>query len=213
MMLPHSRNGAPCLPVFLGSSNGTAAGSDIQSASIQAMLELIERDAFWFYCRTTASPFAVPCKYIPERILRIMDSNPDIKYIFETLPNPFDIPVVQVLAIDQCSQTAKSARGTGAAFNLSDAIERAFNECNQMITSLRTAARIDSATDMRSIWFSGEAEKIFANLFHPVQQERIPDPATVSSDAFSYLTNKFDEQKLNVLKTIYTSSRTGEGPW
>lgn len=200
MMLPHSRNGAPCLPVFLGSSNGTAAGSDIQSASIQAMLELIERDAFWFYCRTTASPFAVPCKYIPERILRIMDSNPDIKYIFETLPNPFDIPVVQVLAIDQCSQTAKSARGTGAAFNLSDAIERAFNECNQMITSLRTAARIDSATDMRSIWFSGEAEKIFANLFHPVQQERIPDPATVSSDAFSYLTNKFDEQKLNVYR-------------
>lgn len=200
MMLPHSRNGAPCLPVFLGSSNGTAAGSDIQSASIQAMLELIERDAFWFYRRTTASPFAVPCKYIPERILRIMDSNPDIKYIFETLPNPFDIPVVQVLAIDQCSQTAKSARGTGAAFNLSDAIERAFNECNQMITSLRTAARIDSATDMRSIWFSGEAEKIFANLFHPVQQERIPDPATVSSDAFSYLTNKFDEQKLNVYR-------------
>ena len=200
MMLPHSRNGAPCLPVFLGSSNGTAAGSDIQSASIQAMLELIERDAIWFYCRTTASPFAVPCKYIPERILRIMDSNPDIKYIFETLPNPFDIPVVQVLAIDQCSQTAKSARGTGAAFNLSDAIERAFNECNQMITSLRTAARIDSATDMRSIWFSGEAEKIFANLFHPVQQERIPDPATVSSDAFSYLTNKFDEQKLNVYR-------------
>ncbi|MFQ8744576.1 MAG: YcaO-like family protein [Bifidobacterium longum] len=200
MMLPHSRNGAPCLPVFLGSSNGTAAGSDIQSASIQAMLELIERDAFWFYCRTTASPFAVPCKYIPERILRIMDSNPDIKYIFETLPNPFDIPVVQVLAIDQCSQTAKSARGTGAAFNLSDAIERAFNECNQMITSLRTAARIDSATDMRSIWFSGESEKIFANLFHPVQQERIPDPATVSSDAFSYLTNKFDEQKLNVYR-------------
>lgn len=173
--------------ISVGSTNGTAGGGSILDATTQAILELVERDAYWFYMRTDACPKAVPSHLLPARVSEIVDANRDIRYTIEVLENPFSVPIVQVLATMPQGGSLLAGRGTGAHFTLGAAISRAFNECNQMLTSLLTGMDVAPSIDhMRALWYAGSATTVFANAFAP---EMTPWLHLVDVDETSPLTD------------------------
>lgn len=161
--------------VTAGSTNGTSAGANLNDATIQSILELIERDSYWYYFRSRTKPVLLDAfQMCSARIHKIMNDNAKLHYTFELLPNPFRVPVAQVLVEDEL--TGITARGTGAMFTLSGALDRAFNESNQMLVSLQTGVDVSvSNYHMRSIWYQGKAKQCFANIFNPVVFEEVGD--------------------------------------
>ncbi|MBF0809234.1 hypothetical protein E4U03_11540 [Rothia nasimurium] len=150
------------------STNGAASGSNIQEAIIQGILELIERDSFWFYCRTDATPFAIPNEFIPNQINNLISLEKEGKFFIQLLKSPFNIHVVQTTYMRNNAKTNEShtARGTGASHSLEKAIYRSFSECIQILDSLDTGESIDlDDFDMRRLWHSGESIKKFKNFF------------------------------------------------
>lgn len=150
------------------STNGAASGSNTEEATIQGILELVERDAFWFYCRTDAEPFAIPYEFIPETIKETISSQTNGVFYFQLLKSPFDIHVVQSTYLRKVPDIGKSitARGTGASHILEKAIFRSFAECVQLLDSLDTGEEIQKNDfDMRNIWYSGESVKVFERFF------------------------------------------------
>lgn len=161
--------------VTAGSTNGTSAGANLNDATIQSVLELIERDSYWYYFRSRTKPVSLDAfRVCSSRILKIMNDNTKLHYTFELMPNPFRVPVVQVLVEDE--STGITARGTGAMFTLDGALDRAFNESNQMLVSLQTGIDVaESLYHMRSIWYHGKAKQCFANIFNPASIGEVDD--------------------------------------
>jgi hypothetical protein len=152
--------------IVTGSTNGTAAGATIRDATNQAMLDVIERDAFWYYARTGKSPVAVERDDLPNGIAIEMDES-ELSFRTMLLLNPFGIPVAQVVT-SSSGRPSRTARGTGAGLTAEHAIRRAYAECIQMYASLSTG--IDVAAndnDMRYLWHSGLSQDIWPNFFAP----------------------------------------------
>lgn len=194
--------------ISFGSTNGAASGANLEDSTTQSLLELIERDSFWYYMRGNNRPIRIDDRQLSKRILEIMRNNSDIHYMFELLPNPFHVPVVQVLASDR--ETGIQSRGTGAMFTLNQAIDRAFNESNQMFTSLKTGIDVsDDGSHMRSIWFNGEAAGIFPNIFNPLELNAVSKYISEipSQGPLEELLRRFTDQKLEVYrKTLVRTS-------
>lgn len=193
--------------ISFGSTNGAASGATCDDASTQSLMELIERDSYWYYMRSTSRPYRIGEDQLSDRILSVMHANEKNHYVFELMPNPFRVAVVQVLAIDE--ETGIQSRGTGAMFTLNEAIDRAFNECNQMLTSLRTGINVsDDGLDMRWIWFQGEATRVFPNIFKPMACDTIfkyIDDVSIENPLEDLL-QRFRKQKLDVYrKTLVTA--------
>ena len=163
--------------IVAGSTNGTAAGATISDATNQAMFEVIERDAFWYYARTGISPVEVGRDDLPCEIVVEMDTS-ELRFCTMLLPNPFGIPVAQVVASSVGGQ-ASTARGTGAGVTAQHAIRRAYAECLQMYASLSTGIGVEeNESDMRHLWHSGKSKHIWPHFFAPSAETDSPQTST-----------------------------------
>lgn len=59
--------------ICAGSTNGTASGATYSDAVIQSCLEIIERDAYWFYMRTDAKPVEIPDYAYPPYLKNLIE--------------------------------------------------------------------------------------------------------------------------------------------
>lgn len=151
--------------IVAGSTNGAACGATQEDARAQALREIVERDAFWYYARTGAAPIHLDLTTLPSDLADAMRSY-DGTFTVTLLPNPFMAPVANVAFVTNSCFTTRSARGSGHASTVLSSVWRAFAECVQMLWSLDSGIEVDPvSTDMRSLWFSGQAAQAMPNFF------------------------------------------------
>ncbi|GEM_PF-1204422 len=161
--------------IVAGSTNGAASGATRGDARSQAMRETVERDAFWFYARTGVSPIHVEPASLPTDLVAAMDAY-NGTFAVTLLVNPFQAPVANVTFTSGASWATRSARGSGHSTTVLASIRRAFAECVQMLQSLDSGIEVSpNPSDMRHLWFSGEAIDAMPNLFEASNGRRLLD--------------------------------------
>ncbi|GAA4048247.1 hypothetical protein GCM10023063_39620 [Arthrobacter methylotrophus] len=194
----------------MSSTNGAACGATLEDATVQSLLELVERDAFWFYSRTISQPSNIPVASIPREVQLLMRSF-NGKFRIQELRNPFNIPVVQVTYESNLREGSRTARGTGATMTLESSIRRAFSECIQMYESLSTGLEVSpSPMDMRSIWYTGEVKEIFPEFFS--ESGRVEDscyPKFSSNEALlQHLLESISAQSMHPYRHVLVETST-----
>ncbi len=194
--------------VCTGSTNGVATGATVDDATLQGALELIERDAFWFYARTGAAVTSVPFELYPDGISQAARELPGTFYVHQ-LPNPFGVPVAQVVYHDPTNQHGTvAARGTGCTASLDTSVARAFAECMQMFHSLGSGIAVEeSPYDMRSGWASGticdELPNFFSNGIPRDSRIRIVEASMLDLDEVVRLARS---QGMRVFRAVLAES-------
>ncbi|GAB2840393.1 TOMM precursor leader peptide-binding protein [Lentzea nigeriaca] len=151
--------GAPAHPGVIADSNGCAAGSSLEDAVLQGMLELIERDAvaLWWYNRTPmpavdldafADPWITEVREVHRGLGRevwVLDLTADL-----------DIPVMAAVSRRIDGPREDIMFGFGAHLDPHIALRRCLTELNQVlpaVVDLTPAAWRDLDTDLRQ-WLS-----------------------------------------------------------
>lgn len=151
--------------IVAGSTNGAACGATSEDAKLQGLREIVERDAFWYYARTGADPIHIDPTSLDPHIIEAM-ADYDGTFSVTLLPNPFKAPVANVAFVARSGFQAEAARGSGHASTIDAAVRRAFAECIQMLYSLDSGIEVEAVqTDMRSLWFRGQASQAMPNFF------------------------------------------------
>jgi ribosomal protein S12 methylthiotransferase accessory factor len=123
-----------------GDSNGSAAGTCLEDAILQGLLELIERDAagIWWYGRIQRPAVALETQYVKAmarehaalgRQLRVLDLTTDL-----------GIPVCAALSMGAGEQSF--SLGFGAHIDPVLAVTRAITEANQLLALNRRGGRL-----------------------------------------------------------------------
>jgi oxazoline/thiazoline synthase len=139
-------------------SNGCAAGSTLEDAILQGLLELVERDAvcLWWYNRVRRpgvdlrafdTPFA-------EEMLRFYRAHEREVWALD-LTSDLGIPVVAAISRRVDCPTEDIMLGFGAHFDASIALNRALTELNQFIPAL-----LNRAPDGSTIYVMGDNETL-----------------------------------------------------
>ncbi|WEK61441.1 MAG: YcaO-like family protein [Candidatus Microbacterium colombiense] len=81
----------PYSTIVAGSTNGAASGATAEDARTQALREIVERDAFWYYARTGATPVHIKLSTLPPDMTEAMRCYTGT-FTVTLLPNP---PMVQ----------------------------------------------------------------------------------------------------------------------
>lgn len=130
--------------VVAANSNGSAAGTTVEDATLQAFFELVERDAvaLWWYNRVQRPEidlerFDEP--YFIKWRARYRESGRETWLL--DLTSDLAIPVVVALSRNPDSPSEDIMMGFGAHFDARIAIARAMTELNQMEPSLRDGSR------------------------------------------------------------------------
>ncbi|WP_237232718.1 YcaO-like family protein [Rothia nasisuis] len=147
------------------STTGAAAGGTIEEATLQAIFELIERDAFWFATRTNMSliPIGQP---FHSSIADSIRHQYDVDIVLRWVPNPLQIPIAHCTIFSNIPGVNMCSRGMGVTPNPQESINKSIIEAIQMWRSIATGVEVTSSeTDMRSLWWSGKAKEIFPGLF------------------------------------------------
>ncbi|WP_417504459.1 YcaO-like family protein [Microbacterium sp.] len=173
-LFPESLVKAPYLPSDMthgsptpSSTTGAAAGGSVAEASLQAIFELLERDAFWYAARTGWAIEKAESAFAQQLVSRVGDSY-DVEVILGWVNNPLDIPIAHCVLQSRDPHVRMCSRGMGVALEANDAAEKAVVEAVQMWRSIATGIEVEpSETDMRSLWWSGEAREVFHGLFNP----------------------------------------------
>lgn len=170
--------GAPCPPSVTANSNGCAAGSSIEDAVLQALLELVERDAvaIWWYNRTPVPGVDLDSfrdRWIDEcrevhaglgREVWLLDVTADL-----------GVPVMVALSRRTDGGREDVMLGCGAHLDPRIAARRALTELNQCMPMVCGATDLDSFdTDTRT-WFE--------QIRVAEQPWLAPDPAVAPHDA------------------------------
>lgn len=188
--------------ISTGSTNGAACGATREDAILQALLELVERDAFWYYSRTGLAPMGIPEPQVPADVLEAMRRYGGAFHV-QLLVNPFGLPVVQVAYESNGHEASATARGTGVTGSLELSIRRAFTECIQMLESLSSGQAVgECVTDMRRLWFTGESREAFPQFFEAVataaQVETDTSEFRSSGELLSHIVGRARRQGLDV---------------
>ncbi|MFT4234943.1 MAG: YcaO-like family protein [Microbacterium sp.] len=189
--------------ISFGSTNGASAGGSVVDATEQALLELVEWDAFWFYARTGHPASKVAFPDLPADVAAMM-AQIDGQFYVHLLPNPFSVAVASVTVHAGSTFHARSARGTGASGNATDAIRRAFVECIQMLYSLNTGVGVeDVSSDMRGLWYTGRAFDVFHNLFDlPAHDDPSWVPLEVQGSLATHILESARAQLMRVFRVV-----------
>lgn len=190
-------------------TTGVATGANVEDATLQALLELIERDAFWYFARTGQSLAALPIGALHPYVADAIQSIPG-RFTFHALPNPFDVPVVHVTYVADDDYETRTARGIGAAEDTEQASLRAFVECLQILHSLSLAIEVDPVDgDMRHIWFTGEAMDLLPNFFQDSAEAALPSgtaPRTEARFALSSLIEVLTRESITLYRVVIADS-------
>jgi ribosomal protein S12 methylthiotransferase accessory factor YcaO len=169
--LPESLVRAPYTPPSSGvavptasSTTGAAAGGTVAEATLQGILELLERDAFWFAARTRMP--LVPADPAPvAELVDVLDRHYEVEVVLRWIPNPLSLPVAHCALVGR-AERPMAARGMGVAVSSTAALRKSLLEAVQMWRSLMTGVDVaPSDTDMRSLWWSGQAQEQFPAFF------------------------------------------------
>jgi ribosomal protein S12 methylthiotransferase accessory factor len=119
--------------LFGSSTNGLASGNSLLEASIQALLELIERDIWSFECVRSASRLVVN-ESLPDEVREIVDraERNGLQLKVRTIPNDYGIPFFAVFVFDLNSPSRKTFNGGWACdLDRGRALVRAVTEAAQ----------------------------------------------------------------------------------
>lgn len=122
-------------------SNGSAAGTCLEDAILQGLLELIERDAssIWWYTRAKRPAVALETPYITA-MTRHHAANGRQLHLLD-LTTDLGIPVCAAIAA-HASDPRLSTVGFGAHLDPTVAVTRAITETNQMLALVRPQTRM-----------------------------------------------------------------------
>ncbi|MFJ6549254.1 YcaO-like family protein [Microbacterium sp. NPDC091676] len=158
-------------------TTGVASGANVEDATLQALLELIERDAFWYFARTGQGLAELPEEALHPHV-HAAKAVSHGRFTFQELLNPFGIPVVHATYVTDDAWETRTARGIGAGENLEQASLRAFVECLQILHSLNLGVEVEDVDgDMRHIWYTGAARHLLPNFFQHSDQAAGPGEA------------------------------------
>lgn len=157
-------------------SNGNAAGSSIEDATVQGFLELVERDAasMWWYNRTRHPAVDLDAFEEPwVKEMRAAYARMHRELWVLDITSDFDIPVMVAISRRIDKPTEDIAFGFGAHFDPSIAFRRAVTELTQLLPLAAQATReggyATSDPELLSWW----TKSTVAN-----QPYLRPDPAT-----------------------------------
>ena len=174
--------GAPCPPSVTSNSNGCAAGSSLEDAVLQGLLELIERDAvaIWWYNRTPM-PGADLDSFHDPWIHELREVHASLGREVWLLDVTADLCVPTMVAVSRRTDNGPREDimfGCGAHLDPRIAARRALTELNQCMPALSEPvdlSRFD--TDMRH-WI--ETVRLAG------QPWLAPDPAVPARDVFHH---------------------------
>ena len=119
--------------LFGSSTNGLASGNSLLEASIQALLELIERDIWSFECVRCASRL-VETTSLPDEVREIVDraERNGLQLKVRTIPNDYGMPFFAVFVFDLNNPSRKTFNGGWACdLDRGRALVRAVTEAAQ----------------------------------------------------------------------------------
>ncbi|MGM0604303.1 MAG: YcaO-like family protein [Halobacteriota archaeon] len=117
---------------FPGSSNGTAAGTDLEDAIVRAIYEAVERDAFmrtWCLQRSPTQ-LSIPTGHAARSSYDRVHGRSITPYVF-AYESPIDVPTVGAALRNDRERQPNFITGGGAALRPVDAIDDALNEVAQ----------------------------------------------------------------------------------
>ncbi|NGY62823.1 TOMM precursor leader peptide-binding protein [Lentzea sp. NEAU-D13] len=164
--------GAPCPPSVTSNSNGCAAGSSLEDAVLQALLELVERDAvaIWWYNRTPLPGVDLDsfhdrwideCREVHARLGRemwLLDVTSDL-----------GVPVMVAVSRRTNGPREDIMLGCGAHLDPRIAARRALTELNQCMPMVCEPVRLEKFDVDTRFWF--EHARVAE------QSWLVPDPA------------------------------------
>ncbi len=126
--------GAPCPPSIAADSNGCAAGSSLEDAVLQGLLELVERDAIaiWWYNRTLAPGMDLDAfrdPWIDE--LRTVHASLDREVWLLDVTSDLGVPAMMAVSRRTDGSREDIMFGCGAHLDPRVAARRALTELNQ----------------------------------------------------------------------------------
>ncbi|MEX0159788.1 MULTISPECIES: YcaO-like family protein [unclassified Microbacterium] len=187
------------------STTGVAAGANLDDATLQALLELIERDAFWYYARTGQRLAALAVEDLHPYVADALSGLPG-RMLLHALPNPFNVAVVHATYVTDEQSATRTARGIGAGNDIREASMRAFIECLQILHSLDLAIEVEAVEDdMRRLWFTGEAVDVLPNFFQDSADSR--PPAKMCQEAtLPSLIDALSREGIDVYRVVLANS-------
>lgn len=131
-----ARGGGPNAHSVLADSNGSAAGSTLEDAILQGMLELVERDAvaLWWYNRTPVPGVALESFGDPwiDELRRVYDGLDRELWVLDVTAD-LGIPVLVALSRRRRGPGEEIMFGFGAHLDPRIALRRALTELNQLM--------------------------------------------------------------------------------
>jgi ribosomal protein S12 methylthiotransferase accessory factor len=152
----HSNNVMPGDALFMGNSNGLAAGPDAEGALRSGLCELIERDAFVATWMNKLAPARIVVDGRADALAGIVDHYQrfDVDLRLYALDSDTGIPVVLALALSDRSDEPAAVVGLGCHLDAGEAALRAAFEVCQVrpsqVNHRRTPRRLTRA-DVRGI--------------------------------------------------------------
>jgi oxazoline/thiazoline synthase len=183
---------------YLADSNGVAAGSSLEDAALQGVLELIERDAvgIWWYNRVPRPAIdlaTVDDPYVERVVARLDRLGRDVWAI--DLTNDLGIPVV--CAVSRRRGTDEElVFGFGAHVDPATAVVRSLTELIQFLASFE---KWDEAGEHRYIAFDQAAASWWSSA--RLEEETYLAPAPGSARALRELPDRSDPDLLTELTT------------
>jgi ribosomal protein S12 methylthiotransferase accessory factor len=150
--------------LFGSSTNGLASGNSLLEATIQALLELIERDIWSFECVRCASSL-VETASLPDEVREIVDraERNGLHLKVRTIPNDYGLPFFAVFVFDLNNPSRKTFNGGWACdLDRDRALLRAVTEAAQSRVAFIHGGR--KVPTLRAEGFSADAQEQEAKL-------------------------------------------------
>lgn len=201
----------PDTRILAASSNGAAAGSTLEDAALQAMLEIIERDAvaLWWYNRATRPPIE-PAHLRDPWFGVVRQAYADMGRDMWLLDLTCDTatPVAAAVSVRRHPHEPEAIFGFGAGLTFEAAAARAACEMNQFMAGIRGAqqADIESDPDLQR-WITQKGTPDLDYLLPDHTQSTAGVEAVTSSDVLTDL-HLVRDRLLHVGLTPYIIDQT-----
>lgn len=187
-------------PLFArADSNGCAAGSVIEEAVLQGLLELIERDAvaLWWYNRLQRPPvdlISADDPYVPALIRHYRELRRELWVL--DITSDFGVPAFAALSRRVDKEAEDIIYGFGAHLDARVALTRALTEMNQSLESVPAAAGPDAALTYRG---SQQAVHWWQTVKAGAAGYLMPDPAAAPRRFQDFKSSASDDLRQDIL--------------
>lgn len=153
--------------LFGSSTNGLASGNSLIEASIQALLELIERDIWSFEFVRCASKL-VDASSLPDDVREIIEraERNGLQFKVRTIPNDYGMPFFAAFVFDLNNPSRKTFNGGWACdLDRDRALVRAVSEAAQSrVAFIHGGRKVPTLPTSRAAVFALDAQQREANL-------------------------------------------------